>query len=861
MGRLRPFWVLLLVLSASGSAEAATVEYWSVRGGTTTLFLEPALVTEQAVPERRHRRIQSRTGPHTLTFPIDADSTLYVGMTDGVITELVGTIRHVGAIHLAVPGSRRASKNFAFTMDLDSATGSFTTRYAAPLLLLRNINVQFDRTRKTLVLTCDELSLPTDQAAARNRQDGTGGSVGMASIKVALERVDEATDYTPKDDIRAGPSSAAGGTIGPDVIVSELNQMGNWGRPKKCSGSGDLCVGDSNCPSGEMCDVDASVMISAFSVATRSCNIGDEEIDWFASINRHPVIAQSMHRLANHRFEQIGLAWVKHGFAAINGTFCGPCQKPAPPNQTARLGVGCSDPYTASLNGDRTYLGPRSDINPHTGAFEVPFDAFLFDDRFPLDRRLQVHEEDLDPSLNPGALYFVEGHYVTPEDALAGNGNNNASYRRITIDPPSESNGFRFVARRSIETGLTQVGQQAIRAWKDFDDEVVERDIQIPGEGLFILAAHVSDLGTGFWRYEYALQNMNSESAGSLFRVSLPSAAVVRNEGFHDVDHHSGEPFDAADWAIVVDALDRSITWSTDQFDVNPNANALRWGTLYNFRFDVNAPPDDSATVMLGLFKGPLPSVQATIVGPSIGTIDCNNNGIIDACDINCRPANGSGQGLDLCAVPAGSQCGLSSDCNGNGVPDECERDCDLNGVADTCDIATCPPGVLWCADCNGNTVPDVCEDDCDDDGIPSDCDDSEDTDGDGFDDCVDACPRTSTADACSCPDPVRCCFPVAGCFCDSTSFSSETCLAVSGVPDCIVSDSCRNGCLLGDSDNSGTVTLRDFAAFQRCFGDPITEPCLRVFDFTEDSSIDLDDYTRFIGVFVGDGGTPNPCP
>src|SRR4029077_16770605 len=40
------------------------------------------------------------------------------------------------------------------------------------------------------------------------------------------------------------------------------------------------------------------------------------------------------------------------------------------------------------------------------------------------------------------------------------------------------------------------------------------------------------------------------------------------------------------------------VTWSTETFAQNPNANANRWGTLYNFRFDSTAAPVlDQATI------------------------------------------------------------------------------------------------------------------------------------------------------------------------------------------------------------------------------------------------------------------------
>ena len=62
-----------------------------------------------------------------------------------------------------------------------------------------------------------------------------------------------------------------------------------------------------------------------------------------------------------------------------------------------------------------------------------------------------------------------------------------------------------------------------------------------------------------------------------------------------------------------------SITWSTETFAQNQNANAIRFGTLYNFRFDADqAPNPTNATV--GYFKtgGPMPAlIQAPGGGPT----------------------------------------------------------------------------------------------------------------------------------------------------------------------------------------------------------------------------------------------------
>jgi hypothetical protein len=112
---------------------------------------------------------------------------------------------------------------------------------------------------------------------------------------------------------------------------------------------------------------------------------------------------------------------------------------------------------------------------------------------------------DLEPALNSGAIYFVQAHSIQPQDALAGNGINNASYRKATIFGGMGAPACPLGRYCAAMLGATQQMQSAIRAWKDTDPSVRETDVQVPGEGLFILSAKVTDLGTGSFHYEYAL--------------------------------------------------------------------------------------------------------------------------------------------------------------------------------------------------------------------------------------------------------------------------------------------------------------------------------------------------------------------
>lgn len=383
--------------------------------------------------------------------------------------------------------------------------------------------------------------------------------------------------------------------------------------------------------------------LSAFSFGTTSTNIGGAPALWIPDTNEHPVIAQNVYRWKNDRFEQIGQSWLKHAFSVLSLSQCGICQNPG---VTTLLGVGCSDSYSANLNGDQDNLGPRSEVNAYTGAFLYPFGGpkLTGDD---VERRVQIRDEDIDPAKNLGALYFVEGQLVTADDAQVGNGNNNASYRRVDFE--SDDQG-RITAIINFNTPLTRVGEPGLMAWKEMDPSVNITEIQVPEDGLFILGVKVRELDDGFWAYEYALQNMNSHRSCRAFSVPLPGGATIRSVGFHDIDHHSGEPYHLTDWPSIVD--NQTITWSTEAYHIDQNANALRWGTLYNFRFETNQPPGAN-TITLELFRPGLPgSVAVASIGPLAGIVDCNGNGIADDIDL----ANGT-----------------SNDCDNNGFLDECD--------------------------------------------------------------------------------------------------------------------------------------------------------------------------------------------
>jgi len=401
------------------------------------------------------------------------------------------------------------------------------------------------------------------------------GAIGAAGAIVCLGAGQPALGQTVCD------------SIGPDVIVGEIPGAANYSS-----------VGG----------------IEAFSIGTTACNIGDDILLWMDNSTFHPVIGQNMFRLKDARFEQIGQAWLKHGFAALQNDACGcGCSHSGVLDY---LNAGCSDPYTAGLNGGQGGVGPKFEVNAYTGDFLWP-PTDIDNTGDSIYKRLQVKISDLDPTQDGGGRYYVEAQYIAPDDSAAGNHFNNISYRTADISGGGTAWSLAL-------TGATQRELSAIEAWRLADPSVNLVTADVPNDGRFYLGWKVTDLGGGQWDYEFALYNMNADRSAGLFRVPLHAGTAVSSTGFHDVDYHSGEPYKGDDWTVTV--VSNEILWETTPHAVDPDANALRWGTLYNFRFVADAAPTSITDVEVGLFKPGTPStimIPLTGIGPA--NDDCAN--------------------------------------------------------------------------------------------------------------------------------------------------------------------------------------------------------------------------------------------
>jgi hypothetical protein len=452
---------------------------------------------------------------------------------------------------------------------------------------------------------------------------------------------------------------------GADVIVGDLPSTAGYGAGTDSQGNA----------------------IHAYAVGTTSCNIGNVPLNWYANWNEHPVIGQNMYRLdlTNSRFMQIGQIWLKHGFTALQGTVCGSC------NATAgtTLGVGCSDPYSASLNGGQGGLGPKSEVTPSTGEYPYPWinngtgSGAMF-------KRLQVRDSDLTAA---NSIFFVSGHYIAHDDAIAGNGNNNESWRRVTVNTST-------FAVSHVDT--TQRASAAINAWRAHglgagqqDTAVTITSIDIPNDarqlrnvggsggagsptstgawlaGRAYLGSKVIQTSATSWRYEFALQNLNSDRGFQAFQLPIPNDPnlVILQTGFRDVDYHSGEPYALTNWTGSTSG--GMATWATQTFAQNANANALRWSTMYNFWIECNASPA-TGTISLPLFKPAPANAPAgtpnviTVAGPVPTTVvggttppandNCANAITIPNGTVFFNTANATTDGPDACLFASQTQ-------------------------------------------------------------------------------------------------------------------------------------------------------------------------------------------------------------
>lgn len=368
------------------------------------------------------------------------------------------------------------------------------------------------------------------------------------------------------------------------------------GAPPTCGAPGmDLAIGDIQQAIGSFATADEA----SFRIGVTFCNFGDQAAAWQASTSHHPVFGTNLFRLVTVpgglRMEQVGQAWVRHEFSALAQAHCCTC---TPMGDGTLLGPGCSSVTSAGSGTTLSLTGPKWQVNPWTGEFAYPAANPPAADA--AARQLRVRYDEL-----AGEAFFFEAQAVSADEPAA-NRANNVSYRRATLMPGDVTIFVSF-------SGATARGEPAIAAWAGVDPLVRLVSAEVPGDGRVFVASRAARLPGGNWRYEYTVQNVNCDRAIGRVRVA-GCVDGLTNAGFRAVAYHDGDGlptnaadpngsarnFSNADWAFAASA--GGAEWSTDPFATDPNANAIRWGTMDNFWFESPVAPAVGA-LELGLFK------------------------------------------------------------------------------------------------------------------------------------------------------------------------------------------------------------------------------------------------------------------
>ncbi len=580
--------LLLLFCNSSQNSVAGSKEE-GPDGQTGTL--QKMIVAEGSVTMdvdlNRLNGISSATGkPATLHFAVAANSFFAVLVFNDVLrgAQQGGALALVPQNTATLPAALSASFNQLVVERLPSGEAfDLAVRDGKTGFVYFNVDrhqYNYNARSQSLNVNGGRLLISTQFAEALGRPSEAGSVVGEISIGASMKPIEIQTLVNGEPQSVVMP--AVGTQPGPDVIVGDLPSVDQFGSVGTQVG---LAVG------------------------TDSCNNGQVDLDWFALPNNdHPVIPQNLYRMSGgtdntQRFEQVGQSWLKHAFAAASSNTCGfGCNGVG----GSHLGSGCSDLYSSGLNASQSGLGSRAWVNPFTGFFPGSNpnpDDHTGHSHTGTSHRVTVAMSDLDTTQNPGATYFAEGQYVTPHEyawcqAHPGQCNmyNNVSYRRFSV---TGITNFTF-----SPIGSTVRSQPAIFAWTGATINQIEPD---PGnDGIAFVGYKVTNLSPRIWHYEYAIYNENLDRAIQSFTIGT---GRVRNIAFHAPPQEPGWPNDgtvgntgysSTPWTTGVSHS--SLTWSCETLAQNPNANAIRWGTLYNFRFDSNRPPQ-AATAVIGFFK------------------------------------------------------------------------------------------------------------------------------------------------------------------------------------------------------------------------------------------------------------------
>ncbi|MEQ8766167.1 MAG: hypothetical protein RL885_19780, partial [Planctomycetota bacterium] len=438
-----------------------------------------------------------------------------------------------------------------------------TSAAPAQLFDLRMPMNQFDRSEQLQHIGCMDILISRDFALKIQRPELEGELIGIMTLvaETALWQAGDDDDW--RDPLEDGFVDLELTNIG---LLTALGREGSF-------------------PNG----------VNGLSMSTTICNVGTKDAEWFAPMDtRHPMIVMNVFRIEEGRFEHIGVSGVKHGFFATNQS-CGPCDHPG---TSSLLGPNCSDTYGVGNNGDRNWLGPRSEVSAFKGTWQCEGSFFSGgkpdcqrrnngDVDGPVELRIAVLDQDLN---RPGATFLYEAYYIDHEDDLRAN---NIVHKFVRPTFRSTDQTWRF----TDDSGL--IGGPAIRSFGEKQSLAMPLDI-----GDVHMSVQTTELPNGNYRYDYAVFNFDLDPG--LKHLSIPvRGAGVRAFGFHDTDQDAGN-----DWTASIE--NGVLSWTSPP---KPNLNLLTYATAFSFWIEAEAAPED-VQVDLGVYFNSPGVLRADTLGP-----------------------------------------------------------------------------------------------------------------------------------------------------------------------------------------------------------------------------------------------------
>ena len=388
---------------------------------------------------------------------------------------------------------------------------------------------------------------------------------------------------------------------------------------------------------------------------------------------------------------------------------------------------------SVSISGDTAIVGADNDDGANNSSWETGA-AYIY--RY--DGSTWIEEQKLLASDGAGYDYFGQSVSISGDTAVVGACNDHSSSSNPGTVYIYRFNGSRWVEEEILTKGvhpnLDRFGESVC-----ISDEIV------------IVGAHFeSEDGKGSRSGSSYVYRFNGNEW-------LEEAKLVASDG--ENYHHFGNSLCISEENIIIGAWGDNYNGSATGSAYMFHFDGVEWvetGKLlasdgasdYNFGYGVGISGN---VVAIGAYHDS-PNGQYSgsaymfnlVEGSS--SIDCNENSVLDSCEIDDDPSldcNENGT-LDSCEdfddcnyneIPDSCDIsnGTSNDVNMNGVPDECESDCNENGIPDDWEIKKglvfdCNENMLpdecdiadgTSTDVNSNAIPDECEDDCNGNGLP----------------------------------------------------------------------------------------------------------------------------------------------